>query len=119
MGLTVTLQGGLWLARADNVPSGVRAAGVFALLGGILLVVGLRTRFLGFTIGLRIAALLLLSPPLPARNLFDPVLTALFAETISAATVLLGPGAFSLDARLFGRREIIIPPHSRSPLPEK
>ena len=28
---------------------------------------------------------------------------------ISLALALLGPGAFSLDARLFGRREIIIP----------
>jgi uncharacterized membrane protein YphA (DoxX/SURF4 family) len=28
---------------------------------------------------------------------------------ICIALVLLGPGAFSLDARLFGRREIIIP----------
>jgi hypothetical protein len=24
--------------------------------------------------------------------------------------ILLGPGAFSVDARLFGRRKIIIPP---------
>jgi len=28
---------------------------------------------------------------------------------ICVALALLGPGAFSLDARLFGRREIIIP----------
>jgi hypothetical protein len=36
-------------------------------------------------------------------------LTAFTLAAISAALVLLGPGAFSLDARLFGRREIIIP----------
>ena len=36
-------------------------------------------------------------------------LAAFNLAVISAALVLLGPGAFSLDARLFGRREIIIP----------
>jgi hypothetical protein len=36
-------------------------------------------------------------------------LTAFNLAAISAALVLLGPGSFSLDARLFGRREIIIP----------
>jgi uncharacterized membrane protein YphA (DoxX/SURF4 family) len=40
-------------------------------------------------------------------------LAAFNLAAISAALVLLGPGAFSLDARLFGRREIIIP-ESRS-----
>jgi uncharacterized membrane protein YphA (DoxX/SURF4 family) len=36
-------------------------------------------------------------------------LAAFILAAISGALVLLGPGAFSLDARLFGRREIIIP----------
>lgn len=34
---------------------------------------------------------------------------------ISLSLLFLGPGAFSLDARLFGRREIIIPESRRPP----
>jgi len=41
-------------------------------------------------------------------------LTAFNLAAISGALVLLGPGAFSLDARVFGRREIIIPEGPRS-----
>ena len=37
--------------------------------------------------------------------LFPPVTTAV----VAAVTVLLGPGAFSIDAHLFGMREIVIP----------
>ena len=37
------------------------------------------------------------------------ILTIISLIAISVALILLGPGAFSLDARLFGRREIIIP----------
>jgi hypothetical protein len=34
---------------------------------------------------------------------------------VPAITIaLLGPGAFSLDARMFGRREILVPHTSRS-----
>ena len=33
---------------------------------------------------------------------------------LSTAIALLGPGAFSIDARMFGRREILIPSSTRS-----
>ena len=49
-----------------------------------------------------------------------PALTSSIADLnlaiICVALVLLGPGAFSLDARLFGRREIIIPDSKRDQL---
>lgn len=40
---------------------------------------------------------------------------SLYLAVICIAITLLGPGTFSLDARLFGRREIIIPGRSRPP----
>lgn len=43
------------------------------------------------------------------------ILSPPFAVIVLAITVaLLGPGAFSLDARMFGRREIFVPNTSRS-----
>jgi uncharacterized membrane protein YphA (DoxX/SURF4 family) len=33
---------------------------------------------------------------------------------LAAAIALIGPGAFSIDARMFGRREILIPNTQRS-----
>jgi uncharacterized membrane protein YphA (DoxX/SURF4 family) len=50
-------------------------------------------------------------------NAHDKTAAALYLLVISIAITLLGPGAFSLDARLFGRREIIIPEVSRPPIP--
>lgn len=43
----------------------------------------------------------------PGRHVY--ALTAMQLGAMSLTLVLLGPGAYSLDARLFGRREIIIP----------
>ena len=42
------------------------------------------------------------------------VITIYYLVIMSMVVVLLGPGAFSLDAYLFGRREIVIPEARRS-----
>jgi hypothetical protein len=51
----------------------------------------------------------LVSATPPAHPVRDGV-ASLFVVAVAAAIILLGPGAFSVDCFLFGRREIIIPP---------
>jgi uncharacterized membrane protein YphA (DoxX/SURF4 family) len=108
IGFTAAWQGVLCLATKDAGAT-VRIVGGLAVLTGILLVTGFRTRLTSFLIALGIALISLCTFPLPTRDLFDRVLPTLFAETISIAVVFLGPGAFSIDAYLYGRKEIIIP----------
>ena len=45
---------------------------------------------------------------------FSSLVQILDIVVLSTAIALLGPGAFSIDARMFGRREILIPNASRS-----
>jgi uncharacterized membrane protein YphA (DoxX/SURF4 family) len=52
---------------------------------------------------------------IPAPDVFSARSTVALAAVIAGALVCLGPGAFSLDSRLFGRREIIIPAASELP----
>jgi uncharacterized membrane protein YphA (DoxX/SURF4 family) len=112
IGFTAAWQGVLCLATRDAGAT-VGIVGGLAALTGILLVTGFRTRLASFLIALGIAFISLHTFPLPTRELFDRLLPTLFAETMSMAVVFLGPGAFSIDAYLYGRKEIIIP--SRSP----
>jgi uncharacterized membrane protein YphA (DoxX/SURF4 family) len=43
-------------------------------------------------------------------NLFSSRIACFLAISIAIALIFLGPGGFSIDARRFGRREIVIPP---------
>jgi uncharacterized membrane protein YphA (DoxX/SURF4 family) len=108
IGLTAVWQGVLCLATKDAGAT-VRIVGGIAVLTGILLVTGFRTRLASFLIALDIAFIWLYGFALPTRDLFEGWLPTLFAETMSMAVIFLGPGAFSIDAYLYGRKEIIIP----------
>lgn len=93
--------------------------GAAAIVGGsaaVLLVLGFLTPAAGVSLGLSSAALWAAGD--------TPVSWPQGAMTLqlvggSAAIALLGPGAFSIDARLFGRREIVVAVDrpSRSPRP--
>jgi hypothetical protein len=84
-------------------------AGGLAVLSGVSLLIGLLTPVASGLAALGAIGLALYRLPLPAADPFDSK-----PLTISVAVALLGPGALSVDARLFGRREIIIPRAPRS-----
>jgi uncharacterized membrane protein YphA (DoxX/SURF4 family) len=66
------------------------------------LLVGFMTPVAAIVIGLGAIAL-------AASNVLDTNQTLLNIIVLTTAIALLGPGAFSIDARMFGRREILIP----------
>lgn len=99
----------------SNPASGAWLAGVLAAAAGAALLIGLLTPIVSVLVGLCALGIGFSLLPPSSPNLFDTKLTTIFAVSMTAAIVFLGPGAYSVDARLFGRREIIIPPASRSP----
>ena len=113
IGVTAIVQGGVYLARPGHSVLGMWVVGFLAVASGALLLIGFLTKFSGVLVGLSSLCIGLSWVPVPALNLFDSELSIIFVVIMAAAIILLGPGAYSLDARLFGRREIIIPPTSR------
>ena len=93
------------------------AIGSLEILVGTALLIGFLTPIAGASASLSNLAIGVSWLPTSGDNAHDKTVAALYLVVISIAITLLGPGAFSLDARLFGRREIIIPEASRPPLP--
>jgi uncharacterized membrane protein YphA (DoxX/SURF4 family) len=88
--------------------------GATAMLAGLLLVVGFLTPVVAAAVTVGAIAASFSKAPACGPALFNADLPLAFAATRLVAVVILGPGAFSVDARLFGRREIIIlPPGTR------
>jgi len=85
------------------------AVALLALASGVLLLIGYLTPFASVLAGsISVSSKFLCLQP-SSSKLFDSTLATALAASIAVAIVCLGPGAFSVDARLFGRREIIIP----------
>ena len=83
------------------------------VLSALLIISGYRTRVAAVAATVAIVAAMMSCTGAPGLEVLDTRTTEVFAIMIAAAVACLGPGAFSLDSRLFGRREIVIPksPH--------
>lgn len=108
LGLALLTRTALFLFNAEHVTTGNAAIGVVGLLSGALLTVGFLTTIAALFVCILCSCAL--ASAQPGTYLFGPDDAAVLAAAMGTAIALLGPGALSIDARLFGPREIIIPP---------
>jgi hypothetical protein len=107
LGVTGITEGMLHVLRAVELP--VQCFGFVMAVAGAFVVAGLFTSFAGTALALGAACRGLSIVALPASDLLVGPLPSGIVVALGSAVALLGPGAFSVDFRLFGRREILIP----------
>jgi uncharacterized membrane protein YphA (DoxX/SURF4 family) len=113
-GIALLVQGAAYFVDRYDVGFSSLAVGLMTVAISLLLLIGYLTPLAGVLTGLFCVGSVFSWFPVAGLELFGAKLSAALAAVIAVALVCLGPGAFSLDARLFGRREIIIPRGSSS-----
>jgi len=110
-GLALLVEGACYVAA----PSPTAAGWILALsdfgAGGFLLI-GLLTPVVAALVAAATLAVGMSLLPACQASPFDSKTSLVFGLTMLITIMGLGPGAFSVDALMFGRREIIIPPRS-------
>jgi putative oxidoreductase len=90
-------------------PLNITVTAAIALVAGFLLMLGLWTPIVGTSVAVIEAWKILTLPG--DRWLW------LLLGTVSVALAMLGPGRWSIDARLFGWKRVEAPPRKRSSIP--
>jgi uncharacterized membrane protein YphA (DoxX/SURF4 family) len=102
------VQGGVYLAtEAPSTPVSW-ALGLLAIAGGAALLAGFLTPLAGAVAGLATCYVAATWDPSPAPSFYIDRFAAILVLADTVALAMLGPGAHSLDAYLFGRREILV-----------
>jgi uncharacterized membrane protein YphA (DoxX/SURF4 family) len=115
VGTITTVQGILYLSGSNERTPFTILIGLILAASGVSLVIGLLTPVASLLVGLCTLGIALSWFPASAMALISPRLMAFGVIITAVAIALLGPGAFSVDGYLFGRREIVIPPSPPEP----
>jgi uncharacterized membrane protein YphA (DoxX/SURF4 family) len=115
LGAVLGAQGVIYLMSRHDLGGLGWTVGLLALGSGVFLLVGYGTPFASVLAAIIAAGSALSWFRAPSLDLFDSKLASSLVAAIAVAIACLGAGAFSIDARLFGPREIIIPSDPRSP----
>lgn len=108
LGGIALLLGILELTSSTGRSATVWMAASLLQVSGVGLIIGFMTPVASALVGLCVLAIVFSWIPAPPLT----TMVAVLAITTALAIALLGPGAFSIDGHLFGRREIVIPPRS-------
>jgi uncharacterized membrane protein YphA (DoxX/SURF4 family) len=115
LGAIVLYEAGIDLFAGSNATMETWIVELLFAASAILLIVGLLTPCAAAVLGVLVIVAHLFFNPAACSLSASALFTALAAAS-AAAIVILGPGALSVDARLFGLREIIIPTtHAKRP----
>ena len=87
---------------------------LIGIISGSLIIVGFLTPIASSITALIILSLAILNPEACTSSLVKTSFGFIVMLTVSAVIPLIGPGAFSIDAHLFGRRKVIIPPRKNT-----
>ena len=115
VGLTAIATGISYLFGISNPAMATSLLGLALTVGGAAMTIGALTPMAGFLVGLCFLGIAFSWFSAPLWGLHDAKLVASGVIITTAGISLLGPGAYSVDGRLFGRREIVIPPSPRPP----
>jgi hypothetical protein len=85
------------------------------ILSGAALMIGFMAPLASLFVGLCGSGMVLSRVPGLPFSLVGARLVALIIVIVAIGIALLGPGAYSVDSYLFGRREIVIPPRLPEP----
>lgn len=111
LGVQLLATGWAWLepvVRAAPLPGAI--VGLLSLVGGVASLVGVATPLAQVLVAIiQIPTLSAFFAPAALPSLTSDAALAGLTLAIAIALAMLGPGAYSIDAYLFGRREIHIP----------